>query len=126
MIQDALRSGGRPLVSDTLTEPRFGHDFARVKVHTGTESARSATARGPLLLQRQPAKKADPAPIAIDSVAIFFQVDSIEFRHDAKADSMVRFLDALAQVQQHLKNIGRQHATWCMDSPAPMENSRTI
>lgn len=44
MIYDALRAPGQPL--DTATrirmESRFGHDFSRVRVHTGREAIRAA------------------------------------------------------------------------------------
>ena len=43
-VADVLRSPGRPLDSATRTffEPRFGHDFSRVRVHTDTRAAESA------------------------------------------------------------------------------------
>jgi hypothetical protein len=49
MMQNALRSSGQPLDSRTRAymEPRFGHDFSRVRVHTNvaaTESARELDA----------------------------------------------------------------------------------
>jgi hypothetical protein len=44
LVHEVLRSPGQPL--DTATrvfmEPRFGHDFSGVRVHTGTAAARSA------------------------------------------------------------------------------------
>lgn len=48
-IREVLRSGGRPLENNVRAamEPRFGHDFSRVRVHTDTrasESARSVNA----------------------------------------------------------------------------------
>jgi hypothetical protein len=50
IVQDVLRSAGQPL--DTATraqmEPRFGHDFSGVRVHTGTQADRSARAVGAL------------------------------------------------------------------------------
>jgi hypothetical protein len=46
IVQDVLHSSGQPL--DTATraymEPRFGHDFSRVRVHTDTRAARSTQA----------------------------------------------------------------------------------
>lgn len=46
VVHDVLRSSGQPL--DTATrdymEPRFGHDFSRVRVHTDAPAARSAHA----------------------------------------------------------------------------------
>ncbi|MBA3946493.1 MAG: DUF4157 domain-containing protein, partial [Herpetosiphonaceae bacterium] len=48
-VHDVLRSSGRPLDTATraLMEPRFGHDFSHVRVHTdaqATESARAVSA----------------------------------------------------------------------------------
>ena len=44
--QEVLRSPGQPLDSATraFMEPRFGHDFSQVRVHTGTKAAESARA----------------------------------------------------------------------------------
>jgi Domain of unknown function (DUF4157) len=46
IVQEVLRSPGQPL--DTATrafmEPRFGHDFSRVRVHTNERAAESARA----------------------------------------------------------------------------------
>lgn len=49
IVQEVLRSPGQPLDAATraFTEPRFGHDFSRVRVHTdarATESARAVNA----------------------------------------------------------------------------------
>jgi hypothetical protein len=46
IVHDALRSQGRPLDDTTRAymEPRFGHDFSRVRVHSGDTAARSAAA----------------------------------------------------------------------------------
>ncbi len=46
IVQDVLRSPGKPLDSGTRTllEPHFGHSFASVRVHTDTQSAESARA----------------------------------------------------------------------------------
>jgi hypothetical protein len=46
LVQEALRSGGQPLPAQTraFMEPRFGHDFGGVRVHTGAEASRSAEA----------------------------------------------------------------------------------
>jgi hypothetical protein len=49
MVQDVLRSAGRPLEAGirAFLEPRFGQDFSRVRVHTdaqASESARSVNA----------------------------------------------------------------------------------
>jgi len=49
IVHEVLRSSGQPLDADTRTfmEPRFGHDFSRVHVHTdpkATESARQTNA----------------------------------------------------------------------------------
>ncbi|HEU4389386.1 MAG TPA: DUF4157 domain-containing protein [Blastocatellia bacterium] len=43
-MHDVLRSPGQPLDSDTraFMEPRFGHDFSRVRVHTDPYAAQSA------------------------------------------------------------------------------------
>jgi len=45
-VQEALRSPGRPLDAATraFMEPRFGHDFSRVRVHTDIPAADSARA----------------------------------------------------------------------------------
>ena len=45
-IHDVLRSPGQPLDLGTraFMNPRFGHDFARVRVHIGPQAAASATA----------------------------------------------------------------------------------
>ena len=44
-INDALHSEGQPLDQKTCTfmEPRFNHDFSQVRVHVGSNSARSAS-----------------------------------------------------------------------------------
>jgi Domain of unknown function (DUF4157) len=44
IVSDALRSPGQPLGADTRAffEPRFGHDFSRVRVHTDEQAANSA------------------------------------------------------------------------------------
>jgi hypothetical protein len=46
VVHKVLRSPGRPLDESTrqLMEPRFGHDFGRVRVHTDERAARSARA----------------------------------------------------------------------------------
>ena len=46
VVQEVLRSGGQPLEPETRAffEPRFGHDFSQVRVHTGTMAAESASA----------------------------------------------------------------------------------
>lgn len=45
-VYDVLRSPGQPLDQTTrqYMEPRFGHDFSRVRVHTDAAAARSARA----------------------------------------------------------------------------------
>lgn len=50
VVHDVLQSQGRPLDAATrrYMEPRFGHDFSRVRVHTGDKAARSASAVGAL------------------------------------------------------------------------------
>jgi hypothetical protein len=47
-VGDALRGPGAPLDASTraFMEPRFGHSFADVRVHSGTQAARSADAVG--------------------------------------------------------------------------------
>jgi hypothetical protein len=44
IVHDVLRSPGQPLDAATRAhfEPRFGHDFSRVRVHTGTSAEQSA------------------------------------------------------------------------------------
>ena len=46
IVHDVLRSPGRPLDAATraFMEPRFGHDFSRVRVHTDARAAESARA----------------------------------------------------------------------------------
>jgi hypothetical protein len=48
VVYDVLRSPGQPLDAATRAffEPRFGHDFSRVRVHTGEEAAESASLLG--------------------------------------------------------------------------------
>lgn len=44
----SLRGGGQPLSADTCAffQPRFGHDFSDVRVHTGSRAAQAAQAIG--------------------------------------------------------------------------------
>jgi hypothetical protein len=46
IVHEVLRSPGRPLdpATRTFMEPRFGHDFSRVRVHTDAKAAESAQA----------------------------------------------------------------------------------
>lgn len=46
VVHDVLRSSGQPLDSATraFMEPRFGHDFSQVRVHTDAKAAESAQA----------------------------------------------------------------------------------
>ena len=46
IVHEVLRSSGHPLDPDTCAfmEPRFGHDFSRVRVHTDAKAAESARA----------------------------------------------------------------------------------
>lgn len=46
IVHDVLRSPGAPLdpVTRAFMEPRFGHDFSRVRVHTDAKAAESARA----------------------------------------------------------------------------------
>ncbi|MBZ0303137.1 MAG: DUF4157 domain-containing protein [Anaerolineae bacterium] len=46
LVNDMLHTSGQPLDHDTraFMEPRFGHDFSRVRIHTGTKAAESARA----------------------------------------------------------------------------------
>lgn len=50
IVQEVLRSPGQPLDPATraFLEPRFGHDFSQVKLHTDTKSGESAEAVGAL------------------------------------------------------------------------------
>lgn len=50
MVHDVVNSPGRPLDSAARTffEPRFGHDFSNVRVHTDGQAAESAQAVGAL------------------------------------------------------------------------------
>ncbi len=45
IVHDVLRSPGQPLDGDTRTlmEPRLGHDFSKVRVHTDARAAESAS-----------------------------------------------------------------------------------
>ncbi len=44
IVHEVLRSPGQPLDPATraVMEPRFGHDFSRVRIHTSTQAAKSA------------------------------------------------------------------------------------
>lgn len=46
IVEDTLRSSGQPLDAATraFMEPRFGHDFSKVRVHTGPQADESAHA----------------------------------------------------------------------------------
>ncbi|HEY2295188.1 MAG TPA: DUF4157 domain-containing protein [Thermoanaerobaculia bacterium] len=46
LVADTVRGSGEPLGADARTEmeSRFGHDFSRIRVHTGELAARSADA----------------------------------------------------------------------------------
>ncbi len=46
IVRDVLRSPGQPLdvITRALMEPRFGHDFSQVRVHTDAKAAESARA----------------------------------------------------------------------------------
>lgn len=46
LVNDVLRSAGQPLDAGTraFMEPRFGHDFGKVRVHTDERAAESARA----------------------------------------------------------------------------------
>ncbi|HEU4985397.1 MAG TPA: DUF4157 domain-containing protein, partial [Nitrososphaera sp.] len=46
IVHEVLRSPGQPLDASTraFMEPRFGHDFSRVRVHTDARAAESAQA----------------------------------------------------------------------------------
>jgi hypothetical protein len=50
IVDDVLRSPGRPMDATTRSyfEPRFGHDFGRVRIHADGRAARSAEAIGAL------------------------------------------------------------------------------
>lgn len=46
LVSDAVSESGRPLdpLVRSFMEPRFGHDFSRVQIHTGSRAAESARA----------------------------------------------------------------------------------
>jgi hypothetical protein len=46
IVHDALHAPGQPLDAATraFMEPRFGHDFSKVRVHTDAKAAESASA----------------------------------------------------------------------------------
>ncbi len=46
IVEDVVSSGGSPLDAATraFMEPRFGHDFSRIRVHTDARAAQSASA----------------------------------------------------------------------------------
>ena len=48
IVHDVLRSPGQPLDASTraFMEPRFGHDFSKVRIHTDAKAAESAKAVG--------------------------------------------------------------------------------
>jgi hypothetical protein len=50
LVHEVLRSPGQPLGREarTFMEPRFGHDFSRVRVHTDSRAAESARSVGAL------------------------------------------------------------------------------
>lgn len=50
IVHDVLRSPGQPLQSEVRAffEPRFGHDFSQVRMHTDVKAAESARAVGAL------------------------------------------------------------------------------
>lgn len=50
IVHETLRSPGQPLdpVTRAFMEPRFGHDFSRVRVHTDAKAAESTRATGAL------------------------------------------------------------------------------
>jgi hypothetical protein len=50
IVSEVLKSSGQPLEASAraFMEPRFGHDFSLVRVHTGNEASRSAQAVGAL------------------------------------------------------------------------------
>jgi hypothetical protein len=50
IVHEVLRSPGQPLDGETraFMEPRFGHDFSRVRVHTDAKAAESAIAMNAL------------------------------------------------------------------------------
>ena len=56
IVHEVLRSPGQPLAGRTraLMEPRFGHDFSRVRVHTDAKAAESARAVNALAYTRGP------------------------------------------------------------------------
>jgi hypothetical protein len=53
IVNDVLRTSGQPLDAATraFMEPRFGHDFSRVRVHTDMRTAESARAVDALVLK---------------------------------------------------------------------------
>src|SRR5574341_383988 len=46
IVHEVLRSPGQPLDATTraFMEPRFGHDFSQVRIHTNVQAAESARA----------------------------------------------------------------------------------
>src|SRR5262245_53103242 len=44
IVHEVLRSPGQPLDARAFFEPRFGHDFSNVRVHTDARAAESARA----------------------------------------------------------------------------------
>src|SRR5207247_543743 len=48
LVLEVLRTSGQPLdsASRSFFEPRFGHDFSRVRIHTDARAATSARAVG--------------------------------------------------------------------------------
>jgi hypothetical protein len=55
VVHDTLRSPGQPPAADVRAffEPRFGHDFSRVRVHREPEAAESARGGPAVLLSRK-------------------------------------------------------------------------
>ena len=48
IVHETLRSSGQPIGSDTLRlyEPKFGHDFSKVRIHSDRQAAKSSAAIG--------------------------------------------------------------------------------
>jgi hypothetical protein len=118
IVHEVLRSPGQPLDAETreFMEPRFGHDFSHVRVHTDTKAAESAyainahaytlgenvvfadgryqprSARGRHLLAHELAhtiQQANHKRVAPHHISVG-RADDISERHaDAKADSVV-------------------------------------
>ncbi|HEY0602270.1 MAG TPA: DUF4157 domain-containing protein [Herpetosiphonaceae bacterium] len=128
IVEDALRSAGQPLDAATraFMEPRFGHDFGKVRVHTGSQADESAHAVSALAYtvgrdivfradQYQPASRSGQRLLAHElahvvqqgfgsgaiqaKLAISHPGDAYEHEADRVADRIMRMPDPAPRLQ---------------------------